>query len=134
MVMWSEAAVGFFDGEVVDAGVAFLHEAARVEFPVFIAVGAVPLAAGVVVFVFEADGDAVFGESPELFFEPVAKLFLPFSGEEFHDLGAAVEKFRAVAPFCIYCIGKGYFFRVLCVPCIFCHLYLLDSRFPRKRR
>lgn len=132
--MWSEAAVGLLDGEVVDAGEAFLHEAIFVKFPVLIAVSAVPLTAGVAVFVFEADGNTVVSESPELFFQFIAEFFLPFAGKKFHDLLAAVEKFGAIAPFGIDCISKGYSFGVLCVPGIFRHLYFLDSRFAGKGR
>lgn len=132
--MWSEAAIGFPDGEVVDAGVAFLHEAIFVKFPVLISVSAVPLTAGVAIFVFEADGNTVVSESPELFFQFVAKFFLPFAGEKFHDLLTAVEEFGAIAPFGIDRVSQGYSFGVLCVPSIFRHLYFLDSRFAGKRR
>ena len=46
VIVWAAAegpvefAVGFFDGEVVDAGVTVVHDAVFVELPVFVAVGA----------------------------------------------------------------------------------------------
>ena len=52
------------DRLVVDAGVAVDHQAVVVEFPVFVAVAAVPLAGVVVPFVGEADGDAMAAEGP----------------------------------------------------------------------
>ena len=53
-----ELSFGFFDREVVDAGVAVMHDAVFVEFPVFVSVGAVPVAGVVVTLVGEADRDA----------------------------------------------------------------------------
>jgi hypothetical protein len=51
----------------------------RVEFPVFIAIGAVPLAAVVAPFVGKAHGDALFAEGPQFLDQPVFLLALPFS-------------------------------------------------------
>jgi hypothetical protein len=57
-------AVGFLNGEVVDAGITPPHEACGVEFPVFVAVGAEPVAGIVVPLVGKADSDAMAVEGP----------------------------------------------------------------------
>jgi len=84
-----EFSVGVGDGEVVDAGVAELHEAVGVELPVFVSVGAEPVVGVVAPFVGEADGDAVVGEGPEFLDEAVVEFAGPFAGEELDDLVAA---------------------------------------------
>ena len=94
-------ALGIFNWEIVDARVAVMHYALRVVFPIFVAVGAKPLAGIVVPLVGEADGDARFVESPELFDEAVIEFAVPFAREELNDLVAAVDEFRAVAPVAI---------------------------------
>jgi hypothetical protein len=66
-----ELSIRFFDRQIVDAGVAMVHETVFVELPVFVAVGAVPVAGVVVTLVGEADGDACAVEGPELFDEAI---------------------------------------------------------------
>src|ERR1700730_14200710 len=97
-----ELAVRFFDGEVVDAGVAVVHDAFWVELPVFVSVGAVPVAGVVVALVGEADGDARSVEGPELLDEAIVEFATPFSGEELDDLFAPVDEFGAVSPLAVY--------------------------------
>src|SRR3569832_745752 len=64
---WPEKlAVGFLDGQVVDAGEAAHHVAVLVEFPVLVAIRAVPLSGIVMPFVGEAHGDAVAGTGPQI--------------------------------------------------------------------
>ena len=95
----SEAAVFRVYFQIVNAGVAFFHEAVVVELPVLVAVCAVPLAFLVMIFVFEAYGDAIAGKGPEFLFQLVVEFLFPIAGEEFDDLVPTVEKFVAVAPF-----------------------------------
>lgn len=64
---------------IVDAGDAAAHQAVGVEFPVLVAVGAIPMAAVVVPFVGKAHGDAVVAKAPELLDQPVVQLALPFA-------------------------------------------------------
>lgn len=70
------------DGKVVNAGVADLHQAGGVEFPVLVAVGAMPLPGIVVRLIGEANGDPAAVERPELFDEAVVQFRVPFPGEE----------------------------------------------------
>src|SRR5258708_17567429 len=120
--------------EIVDAGIAFSHEAVVVKFPVFVAVGPIPLAFFVMILVFEADGDAVAGVGPEFFFQFVVQLLFPFAGEELHHLFAAVEEFVAVAPFGVGGIGHGYAGGVLCIPGVFGQLYFFQGGLEGERR
>src|SRR5512138_48143 len=102
----AEAAVLLRYLGVVDAGLAAAHQAVLVEFPLLVAVGAVPLAAGVVPLILEAHGDAVAVERPEVLDQAVVALLLPFAGEEGLDRLAALKEFRAVAPAAVLGIGK----------------------------
>ena len=124
-----ELALGFFDGEIVDAGVAVVHDAVFVELPVFVSVGAVPVAGVVVALVGEADGDAGSVEGPELFDEAIVELAAPFSGEEFDDLFAAVDELGAVSPFAVYRVGEGNLFGIAGVPSVFGFAYFLGGGF-----
>src|SRR5579863_4854132 len=63
--------LAFLDRQVVDAGDAQPHQAVRVEFPVLVAVAAKPVAAVVVTFIGEADGNPVVAEGPDFLDEPV---------------------------------------------------------------
>ena len=124
-----EFAVGFGDGEIVDGGVAEFHEALRGELPVFVAVGAEPMAGVVVIFVGEAYGDAVVGKCPEFLDQAVVEFLVPFAGEEGDDFGAAVEEFGAVAPAGIGGVGAGDSVGVAGVPGFFGEANFLDSGF-----
>src|SRR6476660_9490266 len=55
----AEAAIFFRNLDVVDAGLAPAHQAVLVELPLLVAVGAVPLAGGIMPFVLEAHRDPV---------------------------------------------------------------------------
>src|SRR5258705_4185865 len=114
-----ELAVGFFDGEIVDAGVTVVHDAAFVELPVFVSVGAVPVAGVVVALVGEAHGDARSVEGPEFLDEAIVELAAPFSGEELDDFLAAVDELGSVSPLAVYRVGEGDLFGIAGVPSIF---------------
>jgi hypothetical protein len=72
-------ALGFRDGQVVDAGVPQAHQSLLVEFPVLVAIGPEPVARVVVMLVGEADGDSVALDGPKLLDEPVLELLRPFT-------------------------------------------------------
>ena len=71
--------VSLADRHVVDAGLTPAHQAIRVEFPLFIAVCAVPVPGIVVPFVLEAHRDAMPGDGPKLLDQPVIELPGPFA-------------------------------------------------------
>src|ERR1700740_3013555 len=93
-----ETAVLFGDLDVVDAGLTPAHQAVRVELPLLVAVGAMPLAARIMPLVLEAHRNAIIVESPEILDQAVVEFPLPFAGEEGLDRLASREEFRAVAP------------------------------------
>src|SRR5277367_6720830 len=93
--------LGFFDREIVDAGVAVMHDAVLVKLPVFISVGAEPVAGVVVALVGEADGDARSIEGPQLLDQTIIQLTPPLSCQEFDDLLASVDELCAVSPLAI---------------------------------
>ena len=117
------------DFDVVDGGVAALHEAGGGEFPVFVPVAAKPLPSGIVPFVFEADGDAVVGEGPEFFHQAVVEFFGPFLGEEGDDGVGALEELVAVAPVGVGGIAAGDAGGVAGVPGGFGHFDFLEGGF-----
>lgn len=71
MVVWpapllpSKLTVRVHDRKVIDAGVAYLHQATCVELPIFVAVGAEPIVRIVAPFIGKAHGDPVLCIGPE---------------------------------------------------------------------
>ena len=127
-----EASVLFLNSQVIDTGVSFFHQAVVIELPVFVAIGAIPLAVSVMEFIFEADCDTMAGEGPEFLFEFIVQFVLPFAGEELDDLLCAIEEFGAVSPFGIGGIRERYFFRVTGIPGVFGQLDFLSGGFGRE--
>ena len=80
------------DRDIVDAGFAAAHEPILVEFPLFIAMRAEPVARVVVPLILKAHRDVIVVEGPQFFDEPVFVLAFPFDGEERDDLLAALEE------------------------------------------
>ncbi len=68
-----EQSRGRLDGDVVDTGFASTHEAAVIELPLLVTVGAEPGAGVVVPLVAEANGNACVVVAPDLFNEAVRK-------------------------------------------------------------
>ena len=129
-----EASVLFPDGDIIDTGVPFFHQPVVIEFPVLIAISAVPLARRIMKFIFEADSNAVAGEGPEFLFKFIVQFVLPFAGEELNDFFSAVEEFGAVAPLGVGGVGERYFFGVTGIPGVFCQLNFLSGGFGCERR
>src|ERR1700733_346448 len=90
--------VRLFYRQIVDAGVTELHQAIRIEFPVFVAVGAKPISAVVAPLVGKPDGDPVFVERPKFLDQPIVELFRPLSREKLDDRLPACDKLRAITP------------------------------------
>src|SRR5258705_2735198 len=90
--------VGLADRQIVDARDPPPHEAAGIELPVLVPVGAEPLAAVVAPLVGEPDRDPVLVKRPQLLDEPVLQLAGPLPGEELDDRVPAGEELGAVAP------------------------------------
>src|SRR5258707_14256364 len=109
-------AVGFKDGDVVDAGFTPQHQAAFVVLPQFVAVAAIPLAAGVVAFVLVAHGDPVVSEGPQGFDQAVIEFSIPFTSEKRPYLVTADDKFAPVAPHRIFGVSEGNAVRIAGVP------------------
>src|SRR5262245_34392785 len=127
-------ALARLDGKVVDARDPKPHQALLVEFPVLVAVAAVPIVAVVVPFVGEAHGNTVLTEGPELLDQPIVELATPLSLQEGLDLLAPVEKFRAVAPAAVDRVGEHDARRVARVPGIFGHAHFLGGGLCGKGR
>src|SRR5260370_33273647 len=74
-----ELALARGDRQVVDRGEATTHQAALVELPVLVAVGAEPAARIVPPFVGKTHGDPVAATAPQLLDEAVSRSLGPFS-------------------------------------------------------
>jgi len=114
-----ELAVGLFDGQIVDAGIAMVHQSLIVELPVLVAVGAVPVAGVIMTLVGEADGDAGSVEGPEFLDEAIVEFATPLSGEELDDFVASVDKFGAVSPYAVHGVDEGDLLGIAGVPAVF---------------
>src|SRR5882757_2976598 len=128
-----EAAILFADRDVVDAGLAPAHQPVRVEFPLLVAVRAVPLPALVMPFILKTHRDAVVMKCPEILDQAIVELSCPFAGEEGNDRRPAFEKFRAVAPAAVLGIGERHASGIPGIPGIFGHAGLLRGGLFRKR-
>ena len=92
-------AFGFGDRGNVDAGDSPTHEPGVVELPKFVAVGSIPLTAGVVPFIFEGHGYAVVSEGLKCLLQAVFEFLLPLALQEGLDCLPPLQEFRAIAPF-----------------------------------
>ncbi len=104
-----ELSISFGDRQVVDACDAAFHQTLFVKLPVLIPVGTEPVAAVVMAFVGEAHGDPVAGEGPKFLDQSIIKLLRPFSGQECFYFCTPVDKFGAVAPNAVACVGERSF-------------------------
>src|SRR5580658_1012652 len=88
-------ALPLFNCKVVDARVARRHQTFRIEFPIFIAVRAEPVAFRIMKFIGEAHGNAVPVKGPKLLDEAIVELYAPLAREESYDLLPSDQEFRA---------------------------------------
>jgi hypothetical protein len=86
------------NGKVVDGCKSRRHKPIIIEFPVLIAVGAIPVIRAVVPLVSEAYSDQVPGERPHFLDQPVVQLLGPLAREKSNDLVSPVDKLRSVNP------------------------------------
>ncbi len=123
-----ESPIRSLDGEVVDAGLANLHQPVGCEFPLFVAIGAVPLAGFVVVFVFEFHRDSIVSKTPQSLLEVVVQFAVPLALKKLANLCSAVEKDRAIAPSGVFGVGHRDFFWISGVPGVLGGLHFLSGR------
>src|SRR5690625_4026692 len=99
-----ELPVSLSDFDVVNAGVTMRHQPVTVEFPVFIAVGAIPLTLGRLELIAVTGCDAVIGEGPKFFDKSIVQFFRPLIFQKFDDLVASLQEGIAVAPDAVWSI------------------------------
>ncbi len=126
--------IRFADGQIVDAGKATGHKAIRVEFPVLVSVRPVPVAAVVVPFVGETDGNPVFVKGPQFLDQSVVQLALPLPCQELDDLCATAWEFRSIAPYAIDRVSKRDLLGIATIPAILSQPSLQLGGFQRKWR
>ena len=124
-----ELAFFWHDRVLVDAGVAVVHQAVFVELPVLIAVGAVPLARVVMVFVGKAHADAVAVMGPQFLDQAVIQFARPLAFQQGDNGGAALRELAAFAPPAVFRIGEGDLFRVAGIPAVFGQADFFDGAF-----
>ena len=130
----TESAIRLGDWVLVDTRDTPLHQPVRRELPVFVAVGAKPMAAVVVRFVREANRDAIAAHGPQLLDEAVVELFVPLPRQELHDGLAAGDELGPIPPGAVDRVGKRDPFRVAAVPGVLGEPDLLDRSVPVERR
>jgi hypothetical protein len=107
-----ELALAFEDRQIIDAGLAPLHQAPFIELPELVAVAAMPLAGGIVPFVLESDRDPVITKCPELLDQPLIEFAFPLVGQEPANLAAFRHEFTPISPDRVFTVGMGDSIRV----------------------
>ncbi len=129
-----EPAVCFQDREIVDAGVAVTHQSVFFERPVFVSIGAKPIAVIVMVFVSEADRDPPPSESPQLLDQAVFEFPAPLAAQQGFYLVPANGEFRPISPTGVGGIGLGHQGWIATVPAVLGKSNLLNGARVRKWR
>src|ERR1044071_5959892 len=122
------------DGKVVDARDPPPHQAILGEFPVLVAIASEPVAAVVVPFIGEPNGDAVVAKGPQFLDQPIVELAIPLACQEGDDLLAPAQKLRAVPPHAVLTIGERDSLWTPRVPGILGLAHLLDRGLKSERR
>src|SRR5882762_3135761 len=82
------------NGKVVDGCKSRRHKPIIIEFPVLIAIGAIPVIRAVVPLVSETERDPVSSKRPHFLDPPVVPLLAPTAKEKSNDPGSPVDKLR----------------------------------------
>src|ERR1700680_493262 len=109
-----------------------MHEALRIELPVFVSVGAITLPGGVLPLISKSHGNPRAIERPHFFDEAVVQLTGPFARQKLNDLFPAVDKFGAVAPAALDRIRQRHALRIARIPAVFRFAYFFDRRLTRE--
>src|SRR4051812_20394949 len=91
-------AVSLGNGMFVDACDTQTHQAVGVELPILVTISAKPLPAVVMVFIGEANRDAIVGKCPQFFDEPIVQLARPLAGKKGLYGISAGQEFSAISP------------------------------------
>src|SRR6202049_1554569 len=86
------------NGKAVDGCKPRRHKPIVVEFPVLIAVGAIPVIRVIVPLISETYGDPVPGKRPHFLDKPVVPLLGPLARQKSNDLVSSVDEVRSVPP------------------------------------
>src|ERR1700704_2518569 len=86
------------NGKVVDGCKSRRHKPIIIEFPVLIAVGAIPVIRVIVPLVSEAYRDLVPSKRPHFLDKPVVQLLGPLTRKESNDFISSVDELRSVPP------------------------------------
>ncbi len=121
-------------GCVIDARKSQPHQAMLVEFPVFVAVAAEPLAAIIMPLVGKPDRNPILPAAPDFLGQTIVELALPLAHEKGLDGFPPLQELGAVAPPAIQRVGKRNALGVTSIPGIFGHAHFLRGRLERERR
>src|SRR5713226_2897128 len=88
------ATFGLLNAIVVSAHVPTPHQAFIIEFPMLVAMSAVPLTLRIAPLLLEAHRDSISGEAPKLFHQAVVEFRLPFPLQERLDRFVPLEELR----------------------------------------
>ncbi len=122
------------DWEIVDGGVATLHQSCRIIFPVLVAIGAKPAPAVVMPFIRIAHRESIAGEGPQFLYQPIIEFFGPLAGQECGNFCSANDELRSITPAAVGGIGERHLFRIAAIPTIFRKADLLNGSFLREWR
>src|SRR5579864_273958 len=123
---------GLANRQIVDAGMAMMHDALGIKLPVFVAVRAVKLSGIVVPLISEAHGDPGAVERPHFLDEAVVQLAIPFARQELNNLLPAVDEFGPIAPLAVDCVCQRNSLRVTRIPTVLRSPNFFDGSLTRE--
>src|SRR4051812_24297608 len=94
------------DRKIIDRCISVVHDTMAIEFPIFVAIGPIPLTGVVTPFIGKTNGNSVFREGPKFLYQAILQLTTPFSVEEGDYLLASMDEFRAVSPVAVLRVRK----------------------------
>src|SRR5215467_927732 len=127
-------AIRFQNRTIIDGRMPNCHEPVVIEFPVLIAVRAIPVTRIIVPFISEAYRDAVSRKGPEFLDESIVQFLCPLAREKGDDFVSTADELRPIPPPRVDRVGQSNFFRITSIPAVFGDAHLLNRTLARERR
>src|SRR5215471_12034504 len=127
-------AIRFQNRTIIDGRMPYCHEPVVIEFPVLIAVRAIPVTRIIVPFISEAYRDAVSSKRPEFLDESIVQFLCPLARKKSDDFVSPANELRSISPARVDRVGQGNFSWITSIPAVFSEAHLLNCTLACERR